>query len=332
MRRCALILLLLWSAGAAGQDVERDVATLRTDFEYGKYEEVLRDAQARLDRGVNDPRLLVEIHKVAGVSAFNLGRMEVAERHLTSLLRIDPDYTLDPFVFPPPVVEFHEQIRTQLGPELQFIRQSRELQETRRRAERAEAERDEAEAERKRLAAIPRRVTTQTVERRSYFVNFVPFGAGQFQQERTQLGIWLASLQGATAATSIIAYWAYEALLDEKTFVIPGGFHEDGRPLSLTVRGIPPGRLEEAATWTLIKTISAITFYALYAYGVIDALVQHQDTIVTTNTTEEPLRPSTVVPAPSGPRGLQQRAGPQAFPYLFPTPGGGVGAGLELRF
>lgn len=323
MRAALALLVAAWSAGALAQDLERDVAALRTDFEYGKYEEVLRDAQARLDRGVDDPKYLLEIHKLAGVSAFNLNRTPVAERHLTAVLRIDPDFTLDPFVYPPPVVEFHERIRKQLGPELQFIRQGRELEEARRRAEAAEAARAEAEEERRRLEAIPRRITSETIDRRSFSVNFVPFGAGQFQQGRTQLGLWLASLQGATAATSIIAFWAHEALVDTVVYAIPGTKLPTGGVWRVTVRGIRPEDATQAQNWRLIKTISAITFYGLYAFGVIDALIQHQDSIVTTQITEEPATlPAAPPPVPKA----------TLLPYLHPTPGGGLAAGFELRF
>lgn len=318
-----LLLLMAFSPPALAQALERDVAALRTDFEYGKYDEVLRDAQARLDRGVDEPKLLLEIHKLAGISAFNLNRPAVAERHLTAALRIDPDFTLDPFVFPPPVVEFHERIRKQLGPELQFIRQGRELEEARQRAAAAETARAEAERERRRLEAIPRRITTETIDRRSLFVNFVPFGAGQFQQGRTQLGLWLASLQGATAATSIIAFWAHEALVDTVQYDIPGTKLQTGGVWRVTLRGIPPEDAFQAQNWRLIKTISAITFYGLYAFGVIDALIQHQDSIVTTNVSEQPAAPPQLTPPP-----------PKAtlLPLLHPTPGGGFTAGFELRF
>lgn len=333
--RGLLLALLLASAPAVAQDVERDVSSLRTDFEYGKYEEVLARAQTRLDQGVDDPKLLVEIHKLAGVSAFNLGKQSEADRHLSAMLRIDPDYTLDPFVYPPPVIEFHDKLRRSMGPELERIRQVRALEQARRRAAEAEAERVRIEEERRRLLSQPRRVTTETIERRSFFVNLVPFGAGQFQQGRTQLGLWLASLQGAMAATSILAYWAHEFILVTRTLELPGTINPGSTKYPLEVRGIPPERAQEAANWRLIKYISGAAFYGLYAYGVIDALIRHQDTIVTTTTVEvaPDAAPSSLPPlTPGVPKTLQHVApGASVNPFLFPTPGG-AGAGLEVRF
>ncbi len=324
------LLLLVWIAAAPvlAQDAERDVASLRTDFEYGKYAEVLQRGRARLDLGLDEPKLLLEVHKLAGVSAFNLGKLPDAERHLTAALRIDPDFTLDPFVFPPPVIEFHDQLVRKMAPELERIRQSRELALARRQAAEAEAERVRLEEERRRLSELPRRVTTETIERRSFFVNFVPFGAGQFQQGRTELGLWLASLQGATASVSVVAYWAHEALIKPQTVAFPGTL---GPKYTLTLRGIPPEDAQTAANWRLIKNVSALTFYGLYAYGIIDALLRHKDAIVTTTTVEEaPRAPTTVPPPPPKPgREVLQLTRPQTF--LFPTPGG-FGAGVEVRF
>ncbi|MDQ3265981.1 MAG: hypothetical protein M3Y59_20400 [Myxococcota bacterium] len=324
------LLLLVWIAAAPGlaQDVEREVAALRTDFEYGKYAEVLQRGQSRLDQGLDDPQLLLEVHKLAGVSAFNLGKLPDAERHLGAALRIDPDFTLDPFVFPPAVIEFQDQLRQRMSPELERIRQSRELELARRRAAESEAERVRLEEERRRLAELPRRVTTETIDRRSFFVNFVPFGAGQFQQGRTELGLWLASLQGATATASVIAYWAHEALIEERPVSFPGTL---GPKVSVRLRGIPPEDAQTAANWRLIKNVSALSFYGLYAYGVIDALLKHKDAIVTTTTVEEaPRAPTTVPPPPPKPgRNVLQLTRPQTF--LFPTPGG-FGAGVEVRF
>src|SRR5262249_56577118 len=41
------------------------------------------------------------------------------------------------------------------------------------------------------------------VERRSFFVNFVPFGAGQFQNKQQTRGLLFAAGQGITAGVSI---------------------------------------------------------------------------------------------------------------------------------
>src|SRR6185295_7723929 len=88
--------------GSAGSELGQ----IRLDFEYGKFKEVLQRARNLLDRGGLSDEQLTELHRLAGVAAFNQGQTPDAERHLSTLLRIDPDASLDPFLFPPPAVQY----------------------------------------------------------------------------------------------------------------------------------------------------------------------------------------------------------------------------------
>lgn len=329
MRLLAAALLAL-SGAALAQAAGDDLAALRRDFEFGKYDEVFESAQALLDSGVAlSSQALLDLHQIAAVSAFNLGKLKDAERHFSAVLRIDPDFGLDPFVYPPATINFLERLRRELSPELEGIRQERRLEAARRRAaaEAAERERIRQEEQRRSIEALTRRVTIRTVERRQFFVNFIPFGAGQFQQGRVNLGILLASTEGALAATSIVAYWAHEALLRDMLVTVPGVLLPGGAPYTVKVRGIPQDRAGEAQAWRLIKTISGIGFYGLYAYGVADAALHHKDEIVTTQTIDEPPPGGrAALPRPSPP-GAALRLGA----FLTPEPGG-LSAGLTLVF
>ena len=84
---------------------EAEVASIRASFEYGKYAEVLERAGARIDRGDLRDEELAELHRLAGLSAFNLNRLDDASRHFKALLRLEPDHSLDPFVVPPPAYD-----------------------------------------------------------------------------------------------------------------------------------------------------------------------------------------------------------------------------------
>ena len=81
----------------------------------------------------------------------------------------------------------------------------------------------------------------RTVEKRNFLVNFVPFGAGQFQQGRTSLGIVFAAGEGALAVTSIIAYFAYEGLFETGSVELDDVLTETGKAV-ITVRYIPTNR------------------------------------------------------------------------------------------
>ncbi|NMO23206.1 tetratricopeptide repeat protein [Pyxidicoccus fallax] len=335
------LLLLLWllalaPAAAQAQDSgDPEVAALRASFEYGKYAEVLDRAGSRIDRGDLGEDDLVELHKLAGLAAFNLGRKEDATRHLRALLRLDPDYSLDPFVVPPPAVAFLDALKQEMSSELEFLRQERRLRQEREKAaaERRERERLEAEVARRRAEEMARQVTVRTVEKRNFLVNFVPFGAGQFQQGRTSLGVVFAAVEGALAVTSIISFFAYESLFEEQTVLLDNVLDPDGQA-SLRVRYIPTNRRRQADTWQLLKLSSAAGFYTVYALGAVDALYHHEDQVIRTT-----VEPRADAPAPaSAPASVTLRNSsrteapkPSARVGLYRT-SGGLGAGLTLFF
>jgi hypothetical protein len=317
-----LLCALLVPVAAHAQDSDTELAGIRAAFEYGKYAEVLERAGARIDRGSLSDEQLVDLHELAGLAAFNLQRLGDAERHFSALLRLEPEHSLDPFVVPPPAVAWFDKLKQRMDSELDFLRQERRLRQERVRveAERRERERLAAEEQRRRTEALARQVTVRTVEKRNFLVNFVPFGAGQFQQGRSSLGIVFAASEGALAVTSVIAYFAYEALFETDTVELDDVLTETGKA-TVTVRYIPTSRATQADAWRLLKIGSAAGFYSVYALGVADALYHHDDQVVTTTIEERPAPPST--PA--------RDSGPSAQLRLFPT-SGGLGAGLTLTF
>jgi hypothetical protein len=128
MKRGGLVALCLLLASPAlaqqgpAPGEASDLAAVQSEFEFGHYRDVLERAERRIDRGQVDEASLVQWHKLAGLAAFNLKRTEQAQRHIAALLRIDPDFALDPFVYPPTAVAFVEKQRTALAAELDRIR------------------------------------------------------------------------------------------------------------------------------------------------------------------------------------------------------------------
>jgi tetratricopeptide (TPR) repeat protein len=318
-----LLPLLLVPVRAHAQESDPEAAAIRSSFEYGKYAEVIDRAKSRIDRGNLSEQQLADLHELAGLAAFNLQRLTDAERHFAAMLRLDPDSSLDPFVVPPPAVAYFDKLKEKMASELEFLRQERRLRQERARgeAERRERERLAAEEQRRRVEALARQVTVRTVEKRNFLVNFVPFGAGQFQQGRNSLGIIFAATEGVLAVTSVIAYFAYEALFETSTIELDDVLTETGRA-SITVRYIPTRRSGQADAWRLLKVGSAAGFYSIYALGVADALYHHDDQVVRTSIEERP-EPAPGAPAPG--------RSPSARLQLFPT-SGGLGAGLSLTF
>ena len=317
MSRLLLLLCLLALPALAQQapaDGSEPVAALQSAFEFGNYADVLKRAQARIDQGGLAEDQLVQLHRLAGLSAFNLQSLPEAERHFTALLELSPDYQLDPFAVPPPAMQFFDQVRKKLGPRLDQARAAIKVRQERARQDaeartRAEAE---AQAERHRLEEAARRVTVRTVEKRSFWVNFVPFGAGQFQQGRDQVAVSLAVTEGVLAATSIISYFAYDSLFETRT--VPGA-------PGVTETGIPQSRQIEARNWRYLKIGASLGFYLVWAGGVADAIYHHQDEVVTTTTEQAPASE----PLPPTRPTADARAGLIFVPH-------GAGAGLTVHF
>jgi tetratricopeptide (TPR) repeat protein len=315
-----------------GPSPDPEVAKLKTDFEYAKYEEILKRATDRINRGNLTEEELIEIHKYAGLSAFYLKKMPEAQRHLEALIQLDPDYSLDPFTVPPSAIEYFMKLRRERASQLQIIREERRLraERSRREAEERERARREAEEQRRRLQEL----SVRTVETQSYLVNFVPFGAGQFQQHRNRVGVILAATEGVLAVTSIIAYLAYNGQIRQRSTQV------DTPQFVFIEQGIPLDRKPEATVWRNLKYISGGAFWLVYGIGVVDALYHHRDQIETLSMPANgPQPPLTQFPGPprsSIERVEGRRRAPEPPPvtphaYLFPVPGG-AGAGLSLTF
>jgi hypothetical protein len=302
------------------QALRADLAALSAAYEYGRYAEVLDRANARLDGVGLSATALVELHKLAGLSAFNLQRNAEAERHIAALLRLDPDFSLDPFVYPPPSVAFVEKQRRAMAAELEFLREQRRQRDAAAKlaAEERAALARETETQKRELEEMSRQITVRTVERRSVLVNFVPFGAGQFQEGRVGPGVGFAVAEGILAIGSIVGYFVYGGLLTTRSVQIETF---PGSSQVIVQTGIPAARASEAQTWRVVKVTSGIGFYAVYVAGVLDSLLHYQSEVVTTH--------------------VETRSGPPASPplgatlpqlELTPAPPGSVGMGLGMRF
>ncbi len=341
-----LALILLAAGAALAQPVplsrEADLAKLRTVYEFGKFEEALGKALALIseERASEKPNQesLLELYKYAGASAFNLGKSREAEPHFLALLQIDPDYALDPFIYPPPVVKFLEQIKHDNSAVLDAIRQTRREQRQRATLEKEERQRKEQEEARRRVEQLTQLTTVRTVERRSFLLNFIPFGAGQFQQGRNTLGVLLASSEVALAVTSVVAYWQLEGMITKTEIKVDGRLGSEDT-VTYVVRGIPPNRAAEATAWRVVKYSTGAAFYSLAVYGVIDAIYHHQDEVVTSTATEPVSAPAgsqkLSPPSPTtepGPSSHQSEGARPPTISFFPVPGGGVGAAMSLTF
>lgn len=314
MSRWWVVAALLSTAALAQVVPEREVEITQSLYETGKYAEAARRANESLALVNFSEVQRVRLHEIAGLSAFNLGDVKAAQSAFLQLLRINPDHILDPFAVPPPAIKLFDQVRKDNADALNLVRQqiALRLEQEKRAAEERLRDLKEQEERRKREALLSNELVVRTIEKRPIVVNLIPFGVGQFQQGRVGWGAAFAISEGITAILSIVSFLAIESLFVEESTQLSGYVV----PVTIKFRYIPEDRRTERDVWNGLKFGTGIAFYALWAIGVGDALFHHEDEIVTER--REPVTPKTKVPA--------------ARLRIYPTPGGGIGAGLTIGF
>jgi hypothetical protein len=216
------------------------------------YPEVLLDSEGEV----------VQAHRMLGVSYLFAGRSDEAKREFHKLLELRPDYRFDPLLDPQQVVDaFNAVVKDEEG-EIAAI-------EGRRRQRDAEiAARVQRE---QRLHAT---TTVLRYERHSYLINFVPFGAGQFQNDQRRKGWFFFGAEAGLAAISVGAlatnFALYGANPYRKCQQNPPG-----------VGACPPADIDHtqedhSRTLLGVQLVSGGLFFATAIWGVIDAVRHYQ--------------------------------------------------------
>ena len=338
------VLLVLLGAGAparAQTPADSDLKRAKDRYEYGDY----ADAAKLLRHLVDDGRLtsdgqLVEAYRLLGLSYFYESKHEEARSAFVRLLSIEPDYHLDPFFNPPKVVEFFDQVKADNEALLAPIRaQKAKVEKERRRQEQAQQHLLEEEARRReslarqQQTATPPKIMEKVVADHPYLLNWLPFGVGQFQNGQPYKGGLLAGAETLTGLASIIGFVVVSGLRTCTTLPVPKG--DLGDPTQTETQcGIPADSVSLARTMDRVKWIAGGAFWGLVVYGIVDAHLHYQHTVVLS---QQPID----APAPPAGTGEEKKAGAQApptsalapsldlLPFFGPTGGGAV---LTLRF
>ncbi|HTP26964.1 MAG TPA: tetratricopeptide repeat protein [Anaeromyxobacteraceae bacterium] len=258
----APLLAIVLSAASQSQDLKR----ARDRFEFGSYAEAAGTARAWLvDHPDASPGDAIEAYRILGISEFKLGDRAQARTAFVSLLSLDPDHALDPFLVEPKVVEFFDQVKRENEPALAPLRERRRvLREQQRLAD---------EAKKRLLSEEQARsgppVKVIRVERRIYLFNWMPFGAGQFQNGHNGKGATLAVAEVTLAAVSLGAFFFHNYVSQDPS-----------RHCSPSSRGCsnPPYTDSDRKLLSqvdVVKYVSAGLFWAVYAYGVVDAHIYY---------------------------------------------------------
>jgi hypothetical protein len=252
---------------------DADVKRARDRYEFGAYADAAGAVREMLSRNQNLPEpVAVEAWRILGLAEYQLGDKAAARAAFVQLLSIDPDHTLDPFLVPPPIVDFFDKVRADAEPELAPLRErKKQLKEQERLAEEA---RRRLLAEELARSGPPSRIVL--VQEHIYLLNFLPFGVGQFQNGDNTKGIIIAVSQVVLGAVNLGAIFAHNAIAQD-----PSRRCSVSTPTNCSNPPIPDSDRALLQNIDTVKYVSAGLFWGVYIYGVADSLIHYVPRIET---------------------------------------------------
>jgi hypothetical protein len=238
--RSAVAALVAAAAGSAAASPTQDLERARQAFREHDYDSARKLATFLLypDEKLGLPVDLVEAHVILGASDFETDHRAEAKREFEKALQIQPEKVLTDMLFSEGAIRLFDETKADIE-----ARTRRDV-ELRKIAD-----------ERERIRKY--RESLVVVERRSFGVNFVPFGAGQFQNKQPTRGILFAAGQGLTGGISA------------GVFLYLAGKY--GFNATVPVADVPGAlRLQQ------IEVGTGVAFFAIYAWGVVDALLHYK--------------------------------------------------------
>ncbi len=253
-----MIALLIALALAAPPELKR----AKDRFEFGAYAESAAALRQLLGKQPNlTDAEAVDAYRMLGIAEYQLGDKAAARAAFVNLLSFEPDFALDAFLVPPPIVEFFDGVKKEHEAALAPLRERRrELREQQRLADEAKKRLLAEEATR---TGPPSKIVR--VEEKVYLLNWMPLGAGQFQNGDRAKGTAIAAGQIVLGLVNISAILFHNNIAQDRTRTCVSGqagcseppYYDSDRTL-----------LSQVDT---VKYVSAGLFWALYAYGVWDA-------------------------------------------------------------
>ncbi len=265
----ALLLALALAATPQSPELKR----ARDRFEFGSYADaagIVRGWLAAHPGASGDEA--VEAYRMLGVAELKLGDPASARSAFVSLLALDPDYALDPFLVEPRVVEFFDQVKRDNEGALAPLRERRRAADEQRRMAEEEARRLLAEEQAR--TGPPTKVIR--VEEHLYLLNWMPFGAGQYQNGDRAKGTAIAAAEVVLAGANLLALVLHNQIADD-----PARRCAPSQPTGCSQ---PPYTDDDRALMSrldAVKYVSAALFWAVYAYGVVDAHLNYVPRIET---------------------------------------------------
>lgn len=213
------------------------------------YPEVLLDSEGEV----------VQAHRMLGVAYLFENQPDGARREFGKLLELRPDYRFDPLLDPQRVVDFFNGVLKEKQATIAAIEEKRRKREL--------------DIEKQRLRCTQPPVTLR-YERHSYAVNFIPFGAGQFQNGQRRKGWFFLGAETALAAISVGAFTTNFALYG----LSPHRRCNMDQPpgVQCDPQAIDHSQEDRSRALLGVQLVSGGLFFAVAIWGVIDAIHNHQ--------------------------------------------------------
>ena len=228
------------AATAAAASPSQDLERVRQAFREHDYESARKLATFLLypteKLGLTSD--LVEARVILGASNFETGHRAEARVEFEKALQLQPEKALTDMLFSEGAIRLFDETKADIVARAERDAQLRKIADERERIRKY-------------------RESLVVVERRSFGVNFVPFGAGQFQNKQPTRGILFAAGQGITGGLSvgIFIYLAGKY-----------GFNA----------AVPLAEVPGASQLQQVEIGAGVAFYALYAWGVVDSLLNYK--------------------------------------------------------
>ena len=256
MFRRLLLSFLLYS-GLASAQVQENVRFSEgvNAYLYGDYPNTIAQLQPLIEPDVLlEPDDAAKAYEYLGLSFYFLEDKEHAKEYFSRLIRLRPDWELDPVLVPPTAITFYNDIHRKMEAELSRQREALEL------LKRREAER--------RMRANTREIIIED-RKNSLFVACMPFGLGQFQNDQPILGTLFLSSEIIAIGLSMGFFMSVESMR------LSNGFYEHEK-------------YERAQQLQTAQLISGGVAVGLMIGGVIQALYAYRETKVFQRKVTEP--------------------------------------------
>jgi hypothetical protein len=239
---------------------------------------------------------VVQAHRMLGVAHLFEDQPDDARREFRKLLELRPDYRFDPLLDPPRVVDFFNDVLRQQEEEISAIVARRKQRE----AEQAARRQREADRLRAQQALVIR------VEHHSFAVNFIPLGAGQFQNGQRRKGWLFLGAEAVLGSASVAAFatnFALYGIAPHRRCLVMQPLDANGLPVRCPSSAID--RSDERLSTNLYRAqlVSGGLFFAVAIWGVVDAIRNFKGEAVLDPEPAPPPAPSTgfrLSPSPLG--------------------------------